>query len=72
MTIWLVVRVLFCYFLQELKVHVSRKFGRENYKDANDVNKVCNKDDEGDNVGAMFQGESKTIDEEIILPLAQS
>ena len=62
------IHVLFYYFLQELKVHLSREFGKENCTDANDVTKVCNKDDGGDNVGAMFQGESKTIEEEILLP----
>ena len=50
------------YFLQELKAHLSGEFEKENCTDANDVPK-------GDNVGAMFQGESKTIEEEILLPL---
>jgi len=53
MTLWLVIRVRFCYFLQELE--------------------VCNKEDGGDNVGAMCQGEGEverfpTIEEEILLP----
>ena len=50
------------YFLQELKAHLSGEFEKENCTDANDVTK-------GDNVGAMLQGESRTIEEEILLPL---
>ena len=55
MTLWLVVQFLFCYFLYEFEVLLSRKLVKENFTYANHVTKVCNKDgDGGDNVGAMF------------------
>jgi len=54
-----VVHVLFCYFLQELEVHLSGEFGKENCTDTNDT-KVCNKE--------YDEGESKTIEKEILLP----
>ncbi len=79
MTLWLVVQFLFCYFLYEFEVLLSRKLAKENFTYANDIIKVCNKDgDEDDNVGAMFQWEiamfpnvgmnleTKTIEEEIL------
>ncbi|KAK7364822.1 hypothetical protein VNO80_13565 [Phaseolus coccineus] len=54
---------------KELEVHLSGESGKENCTNTNDVTKVCNKEyDEGDNVDAVFQGESKTIEEEILLP----
>ena len=62
MTLWLVVHVLFCYFLPELKAHLSGEFEKEICTDVNDVTK-------SDNVGVMFQGESRTIEKEILLPL---
>ena len=52
MTLWLVVHFLFCYFLYDFEVLLSRKLAKENFTYANDVTKVCNKDgDDGDNVG---------------------
>ncbi|WVZ14107.1 hypothetical protein V8G54_011673, partial [Vigna mungo] len=51
---------------KEPEVLISGELGNEHFSDANDVAEVCNKDDGGDNVGAMFQGE--IIAEEIHLP----
>jgi len=41
--------------LYELEVLLSRKLAKENFTYANDIIKVCNKDGDDDNVGAMFQ-----------------
>ncbi|WVZ14110.1 hypothetical protein V8G54_011676, partial [Vigna mungo] len=51
---------------KEPEVLLSGELVNEHFSDGNDVAEVCNKDDGGDNVGAMFQGE--IIAEEILLP----